>query len=125
MWMFTRYWNLYFFNVYFIENHEMTRSIFLKNESYNDVMQALCKADTMLERKRLIWERMKANGCTQESEIRFRQHCANIGFILTSEGGKEKTLGKNTEGRTRARYLADAVRSEIRQSKITRSEVEE
>lgn len=96
----------------------MTRSIFLKNESYSDIQAALSKADTDEERKRLIWERMKQNGCTAKGERRFRQHCQTIGFILPDEAGKRNPLAKNHEGRTQARLLADAVRASFRQDKI-------
>lgn len=65
------------------------RSIFLKNENYADVQSALAKAP---DRKRAIWERMKANGCTQESETAFRHHAQTCGFILPDEGRKETTV---------------------------------
>ena len=97
----------------------MTRSIFLPHESYSDVQSALAKADTDFERKRLIWERMKQNGSTQESEVRFRHHCQVCGFVLPSETGKRNPLEKDNQGRTAARLLRDAVKSAFRKSEIT------
>ena len=95
------------------------RSIFLKQESYTDVQAALAKADTDLDRKRLIWERMKANGVTKESEERFRHHCKVVGFSLPDEVGKKNPLGKDNTGRANARHLSEAIANDIRQGKIT------
>ena len=102
----------------------MTRSIFLKNESFSDVQSALSKATSEEERKRLIWERMKQNGCTKETEIAFREHCQAIGFILPDEAGKRNSLAKNVNGGIQARLLADALKHQRHHDKIT-SEVEE
>src|SRR3990167_8690066 len=96
----------------------MTRSIFLAHESYTDVQTALAKADTEFERKRLIWERMKQNGCTQESEVRFRHHCQVCGFVLPSETGKANPLGKDSSGRTQARLLANEIRKQNGQDQL-------
>ena len=100
----------------------MTRSIFFAHENYTDVQTALAKADTELERKRLIWERMKKNGCTQESEVRFRHHCQVCGFVLPGETGKRNPLGKNPEGRTQARLLADEIRKQNGQSQVLKTD---
>ena len=70
------------------------------------------------EYKHLISERLKANGWTKEKEIKFRQHCETVGFVLPFQKPKENPLGKNFDGRANARLLADAVRAEFRQSKI-------
>ena len=96
----------------------MTRSIFLKSESYADVQTALAKADMEFERKRLIWERMKKNGCTQESEVRFRHHCQVCGFVLPSETGKRNPLEKDNGGRAAARLLANEIRKQNGQDQI-------
>lgn len=101
----------------------MTRSLFKKGESYFDVQAALAKADTPLERKRLIWERMKANGVTKESEERFRYHCKVVGFILADEAGKGNPLAKDTDGRAAARLLADQTRPALRQNKTHQGEI--
>ena len=100
----------------------MTRSIFLIHESYTDVQTALNQADTELERKRLIWERMKQNGSTQESEVRFRHHCQVCGFVLPGETGKANPLGKDSSGRTQARLLADEIRKQNGQSQVLKTD---
>lgn len=100
----------------------MTRSIFLPHESYADVQAALAKADTDLDRKRLIWERMKQNGCTQESETAFRHHCQVINFVLPDEAGKRNPLANDAGGRTQARLLRDAVKSAFRQDQILKTD---
>src|SRR3972149_6411473 len=94
------------------------RSIFLPNESYEDVQSALAKADTDEEYKHLVSERLKANGWTKEKEIRFREHCEIVGFILGGKKPKANPLDKNSYGRTSARVLADATRNDLRQSAI-------
>ena len=100
----------------------MTRSIFLPHESYSDVQSALAKADTDFERKRLIWERMKQNGSTQESEVRFRHHCQVCGFVLPSETGKANPLAKDSGGRTAARLLANEIRKQNGQDQILKTD---
>src|SRR3990167_9934762 len=100
----------------------MTRSIFLPHESYSDVQSALAKADTDFERKRLIWERMKQNGSTQESEVRFRHHCQVCGFVLPGETGKANPLGKDSSGRTQARLLADEIRKQNGKSQVLKTD---
>ena len=100
----------------------MTRSIFLPHESYSDVQSALAKADTDFERKRLIWERMKQNGSTQESEVRFRHHCQVCGFVLPSETGKRNPMAKDINGGTQARLLRNAVKSSFRQDQILKTD---
>ncbi len=100
----------------------MTRSLFLKNENYSDVQAALAQADTEEERKRLIWERMKKNGCSKESEIAFRHHCQVCGFVLPSETGKANPLAKDSGGRTQARFLADAVKNGFRQDQLLKTD---
>ena|SRR3990167_5976667 len=100
----------------------MTRSIFLAHESYSDVQTALAQADTEEERKRLIWERMKKNGCTKESETAFRHHCQTISFILPDEAGKRNPLAKNINGGHQARLLRDAVKSSFRQDQILKTD---
>lgn len=98
------------------------RSIFLPNECYTDVQTALAKANTEEERKRLIWERMKQNGCTKESELCFRQHCKNISFILPDEAGKANPLASRSEGRTQARLLSDALKAERHHSGVLKTD---
>jgi hypothetical protein len=88
------------------------RSIFLKHESFNDVMSALAKADTDLERRHLISERLIKNGWSKEQEIKFREHCHTCGFVLPFQRPKENPLGKDTQGRAKSRILADAVRNQ-------------
>ena len=61
----------------------MKRNVLLKHESYNDFLHALNKSG--LSRKRFIWERMKANGVTEYSETKFREHCAIVNFITPQE----------------------------------------
>ena len=97
----------------------MTRSIFLRNESYADVQSALSKADTDEERKHMLSDRMKANGWTKEREENFRRHCTVISFVLPGSEPKRNPLAADTNGRTQARYLADAIKADFRQSKIT------
>ena len=103
----------------------MTRSIFLKNESFSDVQSALSKANTEEERKRLIWDRMKQNGCTKESEIAFREHCQAIGFILPDEAGKRNPLEKNVTGRIAAGMLRNAIKHQRDYDKIIENNMEE
>jgi hypothetical protein len=99
----------------------MTRSLFLKNENYSDVQAALAKADTEEERKRLIWERMKKNGCSKESEIAFRHHCQVCGFVLPSETGKRNPLESHHVGRTQARLLADKIRDSRNETQLLKT----
>jgi hypothetical protein len=96
----------------------MTRSLFLKNESYSDVQAALAKADTEEERKRMMSDRAKANGWTKEKEIEYQKHLHACGFTTAFSEPKANTLAKNVNGGHQARLLRDAVRSQIRQSKI-------
>ena len=103
----------------------MTRSIFLKNESYADVQTALAKADTDEERRHLLSERMKKNGWTKEREENFRRHCATIGFILPGSQPKANPLASDSNGRTQARLLSDALKSKRHDGQTNPSEVEE
>ena len=102
----------------------MTRSIFLKNESYTDVQTALAKADTDEEHRHLLSERMKANGWSKEREENFRRHCAIINFVLPGSEPKRNPLAKNTEGRTQARLLASKIKSEFQSSNFEKYPME-
>lgn len=92
------------------------RSVFLKGESYNDYLTALTQSG--MDKKRFDWERMKQNGCTHESETRFRQCAKACGFVLPDEEGKANPLAKDTVGRQQARLLADSIKGSIRNDKI-------
>lgn len=74
------------------------RSIFLPNESYNDVMTALAKAKSGEERKHLMSERLKKNGWNKEAEISFREAARVCNFILP---GAPKPMAENNRPRTR------------------------
>jgi hypothetical protein len=91
------------------------RSIFLKNESYNDVMSALAKAKTDEERRHMISERLKANGWNKEKEISFRENCRSVGFILP---GAPKPMAQNSGTRTTPGVLATAAGLERSYGKI-------
>ena len=97
----------------------MTRSIFLKSESYADVQTALAKADTEEERHHLISERLKKNGWDKEKELNFRRHCEVIGFTLAFRRAKENPLDKDNQGRASARFLSDAIKNGFRQDRLT------
>lgn len=96
----------------------MTRSIFLPNESLHDVQDAINKATSDEDLKRIINERLKANGWTRDKEIAFRDNAKTCGFVLGSYRTKESDLAKDTTGRSQARLLADAIKADIRNSKI-------
>ena len=100
----------------------MTRSIFLKSESYADVQTALAKADTEFERHHLISERLKANGWDKEKELNFRRHCEVIGFSLGFQIARPNPLEKNVNGGHQARLLRDAVKSSFRQDQILKTD---
>ena len=103
----------------------MTRSIFLKNESYLDVQAALSKAETDQERRHILSERAKANGWTKEREDKFRDNCKTIGFSLPSQTSKTNTVATNVNGGSKSRMLHDAVWSSLRQARILHDKVEE
>jgi len=101
----------------------MPRSIFLKNESFNDVQTALNQGKSDMERKHIISDRLKANGWTKDKELQFRRDCEIVGFILPFQRQKENGMAKNPNGVANARILADAIKHDFRQSK-TVNEVE-
>ncbi|HJS81341.1 MAG TPA: hypothetical protein VJ742_00735 [Nitrososphaera sp.] len=96
----------------------MTRSIFLPDESFHDVQDAINKAKDDDDLKRIINDRLRKNGWTRDKEIAFRDNAKACGFILGSYRAKESDLAKDSNGRSNARLLADAVRHDIRNSKI-------
>ena len=98
----------------------MTRSIFLPNESYSDVQDKLSHCKTDDELRHAMSERLKQNGWSREKEEVFRDNAKACGFILGSYRAKESDLAKDTNGRSKARLLADATRHDIRNSKIER-----
>ncbi|MCR4307445.1 MAG: hypothetical protein NUV80_02715 [Candidatus Berkelbacteria bacterium] len=100
------------------------RSIFLKNESWNDVQSVLGKANTEEEYRHMMSERAKSHGWTKEDEISYQSNLRTCGFATAFQRPKENPLGKNPEGRANARLLSDALRNDFRQGKIT-GEVEE
>lgn len=93
------------------------RSIFLPDESFNDVMDALNKAESPEERRHIASERMRANGWDKDKEIKFREHAATCGFILPGAEPKASPLAKDSAGRANARLLADAAKADLRNSK--------
>ena len=101
------------------------RSLLLPGESFNDMMDALNKASSPEERKRIASDRMKANGWTREKELSFREHAATCGFILPGQKAKANPLAKDSAGRTNARLLADAIKHDFRQTKTLNGDMED
>lgn len=97
----------------------MTRSIFLPGESFHDVQDAVNKSTSDEDLKRIINERLRANGWTREKELAFRDNAKTCGFVLGSYRAKENPLASYTEGRSKARLLSDAVKHDFRQGKLT------
>ena len=94
------------------------RSIFLPNESFSDVQDKLSRCKTDDELKHAMSERLKANGWTRDKEDSFRKCAATCGFVLPGQRPKTNPLAKDSAGRTNARLLADAIKHDLRTSKI-------
>ena len=89
------------------------RSIFMPDESFNDVMDALNKADSPEERRHIASERLKANGWSKEQEITFREHAATCGFILPSSRTKPATVETPIADRYKTRLPPGVRRNEL------------
>ena len=91
------------------------RSIFMPNESFSDVQEKLCRCKTEDELKHAMSERLKANGWDREKELSFREHCANVGFILP---GQKRPVERNAGAGSKTSLLRDAAKHEFRTSKV-------
>ena len=90
------------------------RSILLPGESFNDMMDALNKASSPEERKRIASDRMKANGWTREKEEVFRDNAATCGFILPSSRTKPETVATPIADRYKTRLPPGVRGNELR-----------
>ena len=90
------------------------RSLLLPGESFNDMMDALNKASSPEERKRIASDRMKANGWTREKEEVFRDNAATCGFILPSSRTKPPTVATPIADRYKTRLPPGAVGHALR-----------
>ena len=90
------------------------RSLLLPGESFNDMMDALNKASSPEERKRIASDRMKANGWTREKEEVFRDNAAACGFILGSHRTKPATVETPIADRYKTRLPPGAVGTDLR-----------
>ena len=98
------------------------RSLFLAGESFSDVQDKLSRCKTDDELKHAMSERLRANGWTREKELSFREHCANVGFILP---GQKRPVERNPDTGSKASLLRDAARNDFRKTKTLKGDMEE
>ena len=90
------------------------RSIFLPDESFNDVMDDLNKATSDEDLKRIVNHRLKSNGWTRDKEIAFRECAKACGFILGSYRTKPKPVETPIADRYKTRLPPGARGNELR-----------